>query len=258
MTQETTVTTPATLVPAADAVAKRGAEIRAAADRCIITDDDVFAKAGAFLTTIKDVRRQIDATFDGPIAAAYASHKAIVAAKRAHADPVDEAERIVKQKMGAYRQKQEDEARERQRVAEEAARKVAEEARRVAEAAARKAAEEARAAEVARLKAEGDKKAAAAAARAAIYVPPVVVAPPAPVVVPHVAPATAAGVSFRERWTASVADFPALVRAVADGKAPIALLAPDMSALNRHATAYKATAPIPGVVFSVEKIVAAR
>lgn len=247
-----------TIVPAAEAVAKRGAEIRAAADRCVITDDAVFAKAGQFLVTIKDVRREIDATFDGPIASAHAAHKAIVAAKRNHSDPVDEAERIVKRKMAEYRQKQEDEARERQRAAEAEARRIADEARRAAEAEARRVAEEARAAEVARLKAEGDKKAAAAAAKAAIYVPPVVMPPPAPVVVPHVAPAAAAGVSFREKWSATVVDFAALVRAVADGKAPLALLTADTSALNRHAVAYKATAPIPGVVFSSEKIVAAR
>lgn len=249
------------LAPAPEATAKiatRGQDLRSAADRCEIIDDAVFQKAGAFLLMVKDARREIDATFDGPIAAAFAAHKSIVAAKREHTAPVDEAERIVKQKMGAYRQKQEDEARERQRAAEAEARRVQEEALKVAEAAARKAAEEARAAEVERLKAEGNKKAAAAAAKAALYVPPVVMPAPVAVVVPHVAPAVASGVSFREKWTASVTDLAALVRAVADGKAPLALLAADATMLNKHATAYKDKSPIPGVIFSCEKVVAAR
>lgn len=239
-------------------IEKRGADIRAAAGRCEIIDDDAFGKAGSFLSIIKNVRREIDDTFDGPIASAFAAHKAIVAAKRKHSEPVDDAERIVKSKMAAYRQKQEDEARERQRAAEAEARRIQEEARRVAEAEARKKAEEARAAEVARLKAEGDKRAAAAAAKAAIYVPPVVMPLPAPVSVAYVAPAVAAGVSFREKWTASVSDLPALIRAVADGKAPLALLIPDASMLNKHAATYKDKSPIPGVTFHVEKIVAAR
>lgn len=239
-------------------IESRGAELRAAADRCEITSDSVFETAGKFLVTIRDMRREIDATFDASISAAFAAHKAIVAAKKAHSVPVDDAERIVKGKMGAYRQKQEDEARERQRAAEAEARRIADDARKVAEAEARRVAEIARAEEVARLKAEGDKKAAAAAAKAAIYVPPVVMPP---VVVPQVfqpAPAVAAGVSFREKWTANVIDLMALVRAVASGSAPLALLVADTSMLNKHATAYKDKSPIPGVAFYCEKVVAVR
>lgn len=239
-------------------VAARSAEIRAAADRCKIDTDALFHTAGSFLLTIKNVRREIDATFDGPIAAAFAAHKSIVAAKKKHTEPVDEAERIVKGKMADYREKQEAEARERQRAAEAEARRVQEEQRKAAEAEAKRQAEEARKAEVARLKAEGDKAAAKAAAKAPLVVAPVVLPPPAPVVVPYVAPVQAAGISFREKWSATVTDFEAMVRAVADGKAPLALLLPNDSMLNRHAAAYKDKSPIPGVAFSMEKVVAAR
>ena len=171
---------------------------------------------------------------------------------------MDEAERLVKGKMAAYRQMQEIEARERQRVADEAARRVADEARAAAQAEARRLAEEARAAEVARLRAEGETRRANAAAKAAVFVAPVPVVPVAPAVVPYVAPAQAAGVTFREKWTATVLDFPALVRAVADGKAPLTLLDANQSALNKHAVAHQNFSPIPGVAFSCEKVVSAR
>lgn len=240
-------------------VAKRSAEIRAAADRCLITTDALFHTAGSFLLTIKRVRSEIADTFDEPIAAAYAAHKAIVAAKKRHSDPVDEAERIVKGKMADWRTKQEEEARERQRAAEAEARRVQEEQRKAAEAEAKRQAEIERKAEVARLKAEGATKAEVKeAAKAPLVIAPVVLPPPPPVVVPYVPPTQAAGISFREKWTATVIDLAALVRAVAEGKAPLALLAPDTAMLARHATAYHDKSPIPGVTFSCEKVVAAR
>ncbi len=57
------------------------------------------------------------------------------------------------------------------------------------------------------------------------------------------------GVHTCERWSAEVTDFRALVQAVANGQADIALLQPNMPALNGRAKALRNPSHIPGVKF---------
>lgn len=72
-----------------------------------------------------------------------------------------------------------------------------------------------------------------------------------PTVVPVVAPATVAKVAgiskARERYKADVVDFPALVKAVAEGKVPILALLPDQKWLDGQAEQMKKLLQYPGV-----------
>ena len=112
------------------------------------------------------------------------------------------------------------------------------EAQRVADEAARKAAEDQQLAEAAAAEAAGDREAAEAIAAAPTFVPPVIVAPAIPKV---------AGIARRETWSAKVTDLAALVRAVANGQAPLTALTPNMTVLNGLARSMQAQMRIPGV-----------
>ena len=103
------------------------------AELLVIEKPEDYEFAGSLLRSIKTVRNNIDATFDGPIKAAHEAHKSILSAKKQHEAPLANAESVVKNKMGKWSMEQ-----ERIRRAEEArlrdfAQKEAE-ARRLAEA----------------------------------------------------------------------------------------------------------------------------
>lgn len=55
------------------------------------------------------------------------------------------------------------------------------------------------------------------------------------------------GFSKRTNWSAQVTDFPALVKAVAEGKAPMECLLPNDTVLNSLARAAKSSLDLPGV-----------
>jgi len=69
-----------------------------------------------------------------------------------------------------------------------------------------------------------------------VYVPP-----------PETAKVKLDGASIRETWSAQVTDLRALCRAVADGKAPLAYIEANMTALNAQARSLKKELNIPGV-----------
>ena len=81
-----------------------------------------------------------------------------------------------------------------------------------------------------------------------VFVPPAVVAPPP----------QAEGVTSRELWGAEVYDFPALIRAVAEGKVEPAVLQPNMTTLNGLARTLKSALNIPGVRAVPKRIMASR
>ena len=161
-----------------------GARTRlAAADAADIVVDShgSFEQAGQFLVGIKHIRRTIAETFDGPIKQAHLAHKEMVAAKKKHDGPLDEAEGIVKLKMGDYSEEQERIALAAQQRKEREAREV-EETRRLAEAEA--------------LEKEGRQ----AEAEQVIEAPIVVAVPPPP------PPPKAAGISTTKHYKFKVLD----------------------------------------------------
>ena len=95
----------------------------------IVSNDAELVEASDTLRGLKTVRLRINEVFDPPIAAAHASHKAAIAAKKKVDGPLAEAEGTAKGKIGAYQLEQEKKRREEQRQREEVARKEAEELR---------------------------------------------------------------------------------------------------------------------------------
>lgn len=146
---------------------------------------------------------------------------------------LSDAEGVIKQGMAAFTREQERLRLEQQRKAEEAARKERERLERRAAKAAEKGQED---------------KAFELQAQAETVHPPVVA----------FEKPQARGVSVRQNWKAEVVDFQALVRAVAEGKAPARLLKVDQTELNKLAKALQDELSYPGVRAYAEDVVAAR
>lgn len=200
-----------------------------------IDSEPAFVRAADLLRDIKTLRKEIEEHHAPIVSAALAAHRAAVAARKKLDEPLDQAEREIKRRMGDY-QTEQDRLRRVEQARLEAEARAREEARRLEEAAA--------------LEAAGQREEAEqvlAEEPAILDVP--VAAPPVPKV---------AGVSMRDRWTAEVVDKGAFVRAVAANPALLALVAPDAAALNRMAQALKGELKIPGVRVRRESIVAAR
>lgn len=177
-----------------------------------------------FLLGLKDLLKKANEVFDPAIAAANASHKAAIAAKKKVTDPITEAERAIKPKIGMYETEQRRKAEEERRRAEEEERK-----RREAEL------------EASLEEAEAD--GASADEVQAIIDQPI----PMPRVKPAPTFQSAKGVATRCVYKAEVYDARALYRAVAEGAVSPNLVAPNMTALNQMARAMRDTMNIPGV-----------
>lgn len=212
--------------------AERG-QVVSIADALVVNDQASYERAASHLTAVKALLGKVGETFDDLVGAAHKAHKLLVERRAMHTNPLLAAERTLKAKMSAYVTEQERVARQR---AAEAAVKAREEedARRLEEAAA--------------LEAAGEQEAALA-----VLDEPVNAPPPSPLA--SAAP-RADGVSTREAWHAEVTDLSALVRAVADGKAPLSLVEASKN-LAGWARATKGTTQIPGVrVWSTREIAA--
>lgn len=147
------------------------------------------------------------------------------------AEPLEKADKLYKGKAEAFELEQE-ELREKQR------RKEAEEAKKKQEDMILNSAVE--------LESAGMKDAAEA-----------VLNMPMPVVMPRAAqPVKVSGTVFRDKWSAEVFDLTALIKAVAEGRAPTTYLMADTTALDRTVAAQKQGFTCPGVRAVKTKIAA--
>ena len=169
--------------------------------------------------------------------------------------PYADARKIVDEKTGRWHRAEQArvdaENRERQRLADEAARRKREEQAKIVEEEARVAREEQEAAAKATSDDADRKRIEEAAARAnvaaearaqAMREQPVLAAPVEKVEVTKVE-----GVSHRENWKADGEDLMVTIKAVAAGEAPVTVLTWDQKELTRMAKALKSTLRIPGV-----------
>lgn len=200
-----------------------------------ITDQATYTSASQMLIGIKGLRKQIDETFDGPIQKAFQAHRAIIDSKRKVEAPLIEAERIIKDGISAFEIEQ-------RRIQQEAERKAMEESERQAE----------------QLRLEN--AVAAEQMGASAEVVEEILESPIPVVPAPVAPTfqRAEGISTRASYKAQVTDIKALCRAVAEGKASVECVMPNMPVLNGLARSLKSTMQIPGVRVITDTIVNAR
>ena len=204
------------------------------AQACNCQDAVAYSEAGVFVTDLQALKKEVKETFGPMKRKTDAAHKEVCTQESSFLKPIDEALRTVKTRMSGYLQVQEQARRAKQARLEAEARK-AEEDRRLEAAAA--------------LEAAGHQEEAER-----VLEEPQVEAPPPPVA----APPKVAGISSRDKWTAEVTDFAALVRSVASGKAPLAVLSVDQSAVNKLASTHQERLDVPGLKVRCEKIIAAR
>jgi len=226
MTVEVTITERADVL-AADAIALRdrvlAVSIATAAEYQGAADDLKAVKAKA--KELDAERRAITSPMDE-------AKNWIMDWFRGPLDFLTEAEKTLKRAMIAYQDEQDRKAREEEARPRELARKEREKLERRAE------------------KAEqgGHTEKAEELRTVAESVPVPTVA----------APTKAAGTSTRTIYSAEVVDKMALIRAVADGKAPDVVLVPDMKILNAQARTLKHALGYPGVNVVATKSLASR
>ena len=202
------------------------------ANQIVIATDDQCRMAIDYEKGLSALIKEIDEMFDPHIKKAFESHRGLVAEKKKHAEPVEEAKRLIKQKRIVYVDEQ-----ERLRKAEEA--RLQAEARRIAE-------EQALAAAIAAEEA-GDGAEAEAIINEPVHVPVVTLQKTTP----------SAGVSgaIRELWSAEVVDMTAfLVDIVGDknivGKlllSPYVIVSANKVTLDGIARRLHSKMSIPGV-----------
>jgi hypothetical protein len=191
-----------------------------------VTSQETYDLANHVIDECNVVLGRISAHHDPMIKAAYSAHKTAVAAKKRLADRFEAIKKDAACKMTAWYMA------EQRRVQEE---------RQKAEEQARRDAEEARLREAVALEKVGMGNAAAAALDMPLN--------PAEFIKEQAAgPIAGDGVFYRVTWKATVIDLMKLVKAVAEGKAPIAYLEANMTALNAAAKSYRNTLDIPGVL----------
>jgi hypothetical protein len=200
-----------------------------------VIDTDSYQLAGGMLKGIKALRKRIAESCDPVIEKAHETHKAACKQKRDHEAPLIEAERLLKERIGAY-----DEKIDRDRRLEDA--RLAAEARAVEETA--------RLAEAVALEAAGEH----GEAERVLSEPMIQTAPP----VAAIEKPKVAGISSSVVYRAEFTDLPALVRAIASGNAPIALIQPNQSAANQMARALKGEMHFPGIRIVKDRTVSSR
>lgn len=260
---------------AAGLTAQASAALASATD-LVIDSPTMYELASDELRQIKALQKQVEdkrTSITGPMnqalraandlfrAPATFLEKAEAACKRSMITYTTEQERIAAE---ARRVAQEQEAAERRRLAAEQAEferiaRLAQEATAQAQREAVKAAAagdreaQARAEEQARQQAEAAANAQAEALAAAHTAEVITMAPTV------AAPAKVAGISGRVNYTAQVDNLMILVRAVAEGKAPVQCLCADEKFLGAQARAFKKAGPLyPGVTAVAERGIAAR
>lgn len=247
--------------PAAELVVRaQGALDTASA--IVIDSPELYELAAEELRRIKQLQKVIEekrTSITGPLNQAL---KATNAVFKAPAETLDQAETKIKRAMLAWQDVQ---RRLAEKAAQEAAQREAEErARLAAEAAeARRAAQEAAQAAAQAAEAQDEGKAVAAAnealqaeERAETLATTAAVTTVAP---RFEAPKAAAGISTRKVYKAEVTDLAELVKAVAEGKAPMQCLVVNETFLRQQANAFKQEGQLyPGVVITSLNQLAAR
>jgi hypothetical protein len=191
----------------------------------VIDDRPKYEKAGALLLGLKEIEREIDATFDPVIKSAYEAHRAAIAARDKHRAPIREAERIIKKKMVEFQ------TLEERRIREEEAR-LRELAKREEENERLKTAE--------RLLAEGRAEEVISLLEGGLETPPVVLPDtPAPKI---------KGIVTREVWKFRIED---------PSKVPCEYHMIDEAKIRAVVRATEGKIEIPGVAIYMEKEIAA-
>lgn len=119
-------------------IEKKSNDVVQKANSLTISSQSDYDSCADFLRAIKGLKKEIDTTFDDSIKKAHEAHKSIVAAKKSHYVPLDDAERIIKQKSISWYKEEQRKQQEEQRKIDEAVRKAEEKRKAELEAQAKK------------------------------------------------------------------------------------------------------------------------
>lgn len=196
--------------------------LRAKVDALEVVDQHSYDLANAINKQAYEGRKAFHVWFDPIDEASKKQRQATIAQGKKIDEPFDYVIKVTGSKAAAWMRAEKARADEERRKAEEVAKKAAEDAQiRAAEA----------------LQAEGMENAAMAVLEAAPVISKVQVA----------TPEKAEGVSYRDVWCAEVTCLSELVKAVADGKAPLGAIKADETYLGQWARMSKGTESLPGV-----------
>jgi hypothetical protein len=190
----------------------------------IITNDDNCRVAIEYEQGLSALIKKIDSVFDPHIKKAYEAHRGLVAEKKKHVEPVEEAKRIIKWKRIIYVEEQE-------RLRKEQEAKLQAEARRLAEEAILRDAIIA--------EAEGKPEEAEAILAEPIHT--------TGITIQKTTPSAGREGAIKEIWSAEVYDLHALLMSICEGKASIGLIEPNISALNTMARGLHEKMQVAGV-----------
>lgn len=206
----------------------------------VIRDNASYESAAEFLKGIKALRAEVDAAFDPIISKAHETHKSALEQKKKAELPLIEAETIMKKSVGGYlAAKEQERINEENRIRKEHQDKI------------RAQAEEENLKTAQRLADAGDMEGAAAAVDAEVSIPDVPV---------HVESTVTkvSGISKRTLYVVASVELSKLVKAVANGSAPLECLKANDAFLGAQARAYKKAGELfPGVVVNSEDNIAA-
>lgn len=196
--------------------------LRAKVDALEVIDQASYDLANAINKQAYEGKKAFHVWFDPIDEASKKQRQATIAQGKKIDDPFDYVIKVTGSKAAAWMRAEKVKAEEIRRKAEEKARKEAEDAQiRAAEA----------------LQAEGLSAAAEMVLDAPVVVPKVEVA----------APEKAEGVSYRDVWGAEVTCLSELVKAVAEGRAPLGAIQANDTFLGLWARLTKGTESLPGV-----------
>jgi hypothetical protein len=201
-----------------------------------VSDQQTYDLAAERLLGVVALRAEITDHHAEMKRRSYQAWQAVIAAEKKLLDPVAEAEKIYKHRLGTYQTEQQ---------------RIAAAARAQAEAEALARAAEQREAEIQQAEAAGADREEVAA----------LCAEPLPMVVPEAPPSIfqkAAGISTANTWKGECYSLPQLVRAIAEGKANIGLIEANTTAINQLARATRGTLAVPGIRFFNQPTVRAR
>lgn len=200
-----------------------------------VVDAESFQQAGVFARRVTAGIKMAHELMDPVCESAHTAHKVAVAQLKKLVEPFETAKKLVGAQTAAWDQQERDRVRREQQAADAERRRLEDEERLRA---------------ATRLEAQGKPAAAEAALTAPVQVP---------VFTPPIRQAEKAeGLSFRDNWKAQVTDLMALVQAVAEGKASLACLEPNMVTLNGLARSLKDQMRVPGVEARNERISAVK
>lgn len=221
------------IAPQEEQIGQEVSRIEQAAYAVVITNDADYEKAGALLTGIKTQQKTVKDFFEPMRKTTKAAYDSVLSRRKDMTDPLDNAEKVIKSKMGDY-----------QRKAEQARRDQEEKLRRAAEAEREKAFAAAVAAE-----ASGDALGAEMAMMEAE-----VMDDAAAVATVHLAAPKAKGISSRKGWE---------ITGIDPDKVPVAVAGMVIRPVDEKAvmTLIKAShgqIQIPGITYKETTIISAK